>query len=110
MHALAQSSTAAPGATQTPPIEQPSEAKLDAFANAVVSVNEVAQKWQPRVAEAKEPAEAQKMQTQARDEIAEAVRNEGLTFEEYNSIYQLAESNPDINQAVRRLIREKAKQ
>lgn len=73
-----------------------SEDQLEAFAVASLEVQAVNEKWMTRIAEAESAEKGQELREQAIEEMTGAVRNEGLTVEEYNRIYDAAENDPEI--------------
>lgn len=74
--------------------------QLEAFAVASLQVQEVNEKWMPRIAEADSAEQGEELRNQAIEEMTAAVRDEGLTVEEYNQIFDAAENNPEISSIV----------
>ncbi|MPZ09514.1 MAG: DUF4168 domain-containing protein [Kiloniellaceae bacterium] len=73
-----------------------SEDQLEAFAAASLRVQELSNKWQPQIAEAPSPEDGNAMRQQAMGEMTEAVREEGLSVEEYNTIHDTALRDPQV--------------
>lgn len=77
--------------------------QLEAFAAASLRVEELNAEWMPRLSEAETPAENNEMRSTAMQEMKEAVREEGLSIDEYNGIFDAAQRDPQIMQIVERL-------
>lgn len=77
-----------------------SESDLEAFAAASLKVEELNAKWMPRLSEAETAEDNAAIRNEAMQEMNEAVRDEGLTVQEYNGIYDAAQSDPRIMQVV----------
>ncbi len=90
---------AAPGATQG--ATQVDDATLKAFAEASLEVEEVIEKWQPRMDGADE-AEAQQIRRDANREMVEAVQSNGLNVETYTQLAQLTRTDPELAAKVQR--------
>jgi hypothetical protein len=89
--AIAQTATQPP-ATQAPASEQqqaiePSEEQLESFATATIQIVQI--------------------QEEAQQRMQAAVEESGLTVEEYNQIAQAAQADPEIDQALQRLIQDR---
>jgi hypothetical protein len=93
--------------TQAPAMVPPSEQKLDAFAEAVAKVNEIGEGIQAEAAQAGSEADLQRLQLHAETEMVQAVEEEGLSVEEYNMIYEMAQMDPELGLRVQELIRDK---
>lgn len=108
--ALAAAFTPAAVAQQAPPqpsaeapasaAAQPSEEELRTFASAALEVREIGAEWQPKITEAESEEHAAEIQTQARDEMVEAVEQKGLSVDRYNEITQAVRSNPELAEKV----------
>lgn len=85
---------------QQPGAAQVSEEHLRAYAAAAVEVQEIGAEYQPRVDGAASPEEAEALRADAQDEMIEAVQSHGLSVEEYNEIFTLAQADPQIRQQV----------
>lgn len=104
---------AAPAAseTQAPAAAAPNvdDAKLKSFAVAFLEVSEVTQEYQPQIAAAGSAEAQQKLQQEAGKKMVEAVsKADGISVEEYNSIIQAAQANPELAQRINGHITEAA--
>ncbi len=81
-------------------VEQPTDEELRTFASAALEVREIGAEWQPKITEAGSEEQAAEIQTQARDEMVEAVEQKGLSVERYNEITQQVRSNPELAEKV----------
>jgi len=95
-----------PADAQQAPVD-PAEitnAQLEAFAAAALRVEEIGADWEPRIAEAENEDEALQMREQAQAEMVEVVEEEGLSVEEYNTIYQVAQSDAEVRETIQELM------
>src|SRR5690606_4547040 len=73
------------------------EDKLKSFATAFLQVNKVTQQYQPQIAAAGTPEDQQRLRQEAGEKMVEAVNaSEGISVDEYNSIIQAAQANPEL--------------
>lgn len=104
-HAQAPSSPAPSmtGPGQTPAPQSIPDSKLDAAAVAVKNVSSIRDEFERKLAKA--PAtERQRLASEADDAMAKAVTDQGLSVEEYNTILQVAQSDPGVrNKLLQRL-------
>jgi hypothetical protein len=89
---LAQSPPAGPS-TSAPDL---SDQKLSAAAAALERVVGLQNDYRQRIAQAEAPAEKERLVTEANNELAKAVTDQGLSVEEYSSILDVARDNPEI--------------
>jgi hypothetical protein len=89
-----------PAAAQQPEAAQFSPEQLQAFAAASRSVDQLNNKWIPQIAETGSAREKERLRSQALAEMKEAVRDEGLSVDEYNSIYDAAERDPELSEII----------
>lgn len=86
-----------------------SEAKLAAYANAVIEVTEVVQKWQPKIqsAQNKDDKQALKdLQKQASAELVAAIQDaKGITFKEYKQISIAARQDEALYKQLNEMVR-----
>jgi len=93
-----------PAAAQTesdqPPVaaEDLSDAQLESFAAAAVEVSEITEQLQMQAQGVEDEAELMELQEQANTQMVAAVEEEGLTVEEYNMIFQVAQVDPELNE------------
>lgn len=97
--------TAPAFAQQAAPNEIGAE-KLEAFATASLRVEELNAKWMPQLSEAETAEDNAAIRNQALEEMNEAVRDEGLTVQEYNGIFDAAQQDPRLMQVVEELRQE----
>ena len=96
--------TQAPAQQEMPKID---ESQLDSYADAAVRIYDIRVRWEPEIRGAESQEKAMEAQREARTEMIEAVRKEGLSVEEYNSITAAAQRDPDLNQKIAQLIEKK---
>jgi hypothetical protein len=90
---------------QTPNI---SDQKLDAAAAAIEQVASLKQDYQQRIVAAA-PSDRERIANEAMDALAKAVTDQGLSVEEYDSILEVAQNDPDVREKIRQRIRPSAK-
>ena len=89
--------------------EEYTDAKLQSFADAVLAVNAVVEQWRPQIQAAPNEADAQKMASQANEEMRAAVLGtEGITVEEYQAIAQAAQADPQLMARIDQALKETA--
>jgi Domain of unknown function (DUF4168) len=104
--ANAQVQSPSPGLSeQTPNI---SDQKLDAAAAAIEQVASLNQDYQQRIVAAA-PSDRERIANEAMDALAKAVTDQGLSVEEYDSILEVAQNDPDVREKIRQRIRHSAK-
>jgi hypothetical protein len=95
-------------APQTPQAQTPapaiSDQKLDATAAAIKSVASVQQDYQKRIAAA-DKSQQEGIAKEAVGAMTKAVTDQGLSVEEYSSILEMAQNNPDLRQKIIQRIR-----
>ena len=96
--ANAQSPSPAPSAPteQSPSIP---DHKLDATAAAVKRVATLKQDYEQKLSAAPE-AEKQRIANEANNALTKAVTDQGLSVEEYSSILNVAQSNPEVREKI----------
>jgi hypothetical protein len=95
--ALAQApAPAAPVQTQPANI---SDQKLDAAAAALEKVSGLKQSYEQKLSSAS-AGEREKIANEASDALSRAVTDQGLSVEEYNSIIQVAQNDPQVRQKI----------
>jgi gas vesicle protein len=98
----------APSAPSTKPDRQApaadiSEKKLDAAAKAVKNVSTIRDSYEQKLVKAPADQKA-KLADEASDAMAKAVKDEGLSVEEYTSIIEVAQNDPIVrNKLLQRL-------
>jgi hypothetical protein len=99
-HAQSQAPQQPQGQPSSPAV---SDQKLDAAAAAAQHVLQVQQVYQPRI-EAAAPSDKERLTGEANNALTKAVTDQGLSVDEYLSILQLAQNDPDIrNRFVKRI-------
>ena len=99
---------AAPAPTQTPEAEAPAaapqqadDAKLKSFAVAFIEVAKVTRSYQPQIESAATPEDQQRLRQEAGEKMVEAVNEaDGITLDEYNTIIQAAQTDPELAQRI----------
>jgi len=104
--ANAQVQSPSPGLSEQSP--NISEQKLDAAAAAIEQVASLKQDYQQRIAVAA-PSDKERIANEAMDALTKAVTDQGLSVEEYGSILEVAQNDPDIREKIRQRIRPSAK-
>jgi len=80
---------------------------LRSFVVAFLQVDEINRTYLPQMQEAETPEEQQEVQQQATQEMVLVVENaEGISVDEYNSIIETAQADPDLASEINELIRE----
>src|SRR5205823_9583975 len=95
-----------PGLSEQPP--NISDQKLDAAAAAIEQVATLKQDYQQRIAAAA-PSDKERILNEAVNALAKAVTDQGLSVEEYDSILEVAQNDPDVREKIRQRIRPSAK-
>jgi Domain of unknown function (DUF4168) len=85
-----------------------SDQKLDAAAAAIERVASLKQDYQQRIAAAA-PADKERILNEAVNALAKAVTDQGLSLEEYDSILEVVQNDPEIREKIRQRIRPSAK-
>jgi hypothetical protein len=100
VNVLAQSNPPGPSS----PAAELSDQKLNAVAAALQRVASLHNDYRQRLAEA-EPAEKERIVAEAHDEFTKAVTEQGLSVEEYATILDMAQDNPEIRDKLLQRIR-----
>jgi hypothetical protein len=74
--------------------------KLDAAAAALQQLAILLPDFQQKLAEAS-PPDKQRVADEANNALSKAVTDQGLSVEEYNSIMQVAQNDPDVREKIR---------
>jgi Domain of unknown function (DUF4168) len=78
--------------------------KLDAAAAAIERVASLKQDYQQRIAAAAAP-DKERILNEAVGALKKAVNDQGLSIEEYDSILEVAQNDPDVREKIRQRIR-----
>jgi predicted TIM-barrel fold metal-dependent hydrolase len=100
--ANAQVQSPSPGASSQPP--NITDQKLDAAAAAIERVASLKQDYQQRIAAAAS-ADKERIFNEAVSALKKAVTDQGLSVEEYDSILEVAQNDPDVREKIRQRIR-----
>lgn len=106
--AVAASLPAAAQSTDQPPVspESLSQTQLEAFVAAATRVSEISDELQAQAQDVNDEAELARLQEAANQQMVAAVQDEGLTVEEYNMIFQMAQVDPQLNDTLREMLTE----
>jgi len=88
-----------PGMQKNAPAEV-DEATIDKFADAMGKVQVIQQSVSQQLQAVENDDQARELQLQAQDEMIAAVKETGLTVEEYNNLAERAQQNPQLRQQV----------
>lgn len=96
--------TPAPAPRTQPPAaqeQQADDAKLKSFAVAFIEVAKVTRSYQPQIELAATPEDQQRLRQEAGEKMVEAVNEaDGITLDEYNTIIQAAQTDPELAQRI----------
>lgn len=83
-----------------PPIsaDELSTSQLESFAAAAVQVSEITEQLQIQAQGVESEDELMELQEQANMQMVAAVEQQGLTVDEYNMIFQVAQTDPMLNE------------
>ena len=82
-----------------------SEDQLRSYAVAAAEVQRISAQVQPRIQAAGTEAQKRQIQQQALDQMAQAVREEGMSVQEYNEITQQVQTDPQLSQRVQNYLK-----
>lgn len=85
-----------PGQAQVSVTDQ----KIASYASAAIEVENLRGAWSKRIVAAESESEQAELRQQANDEMVNAVKEEGLSVEEYNSITEAAQQDPDLRSQI----------
>lgn len=86
------------------PVIQPSDAQLEKFAGATQKVAVVADEYRPKLQAAKDDNARQTIYREADEKMVSAVRNDGLSVDEFNGIGQAVQQDPKLQQKLRAMV------
>jgi hypothetical protein len=96
--ANAQTQSPSPGSSEQTP-KNILDQKLDAAAAALEQVASVKEDYKQRI-KAADPSDRNRLAEEAHNALVKAVTDRGLSVEEYTSILQLAENDPDVREKI----------
>jgi len=85
-----------------------SDQKLDAAAAALEQVATIQQTYRQRFAQASTPSDQDRVVAEAHDALTKAVQDQGLSVEEYNSIIEIAQNDPEVRGKVLQRVQPRA--
>ncbi len=101
----------APMQQQAPAAQDFSDETLRSFAVAFLEVDQINRTYTPQLEQAESPEQQQEIQQRASAEMVEAVEgSEGISVQEYTSIMQAAQANPELAQKLTEYIGEASQQ
>src|SRR5438132_11015054 len=103
--ASAQVQSPSPGLSEQP--QNIPDQKLDAAAAAIERVASLKQDYQQRIAAAA-PDDKERILNEAVNALEKAITDQGLSVEEYDSILEVAQNDPDVREKIRQRIRPSA--
>src|SRR5580692_1189154 len=95
---IANAQTQSPSPSEQTPKNIPDQ-KLDAAAAALEQVASVKEDYQRRI-KAADPSDRNRLAEESHNALVKAVTDRGLSVEEYTSILQVAENDPDVREKI----------
>ena len=99
---------------QTADVEPPSRAasqvtdqQLETYAVAALEVQKINQTYQPKISQAESPEEQKILYDKATQEMTQAIRENGMSIEQYNQLTTVVQSNPDLSTKLQSYIEKK---
>ena len=77
-----------------------SDQKLSAMAAALKRIASIQNNYRQRIAEAEAPADKERIVAEAHNEFTKAVTEQGLSFEEYAAILDMARDDPEVRDKI----------
>ena len=96
--ANAQTQSPPPGSSEQTPKNIPDQ-KLDAAAAALEQVVSVKEDYQRRI-KAADPSDRNRIAEDAHNALVKAITDQGLSVEEYTSILEVAQNDPDVREKI----------
>lgn len=84
------------------------ESTLNNFVDAMHEVNIISDEYTGKMAESEDPEEQQNLQVEAQDKMISVLEKNDISPQEYQSIVQLTQNNPQVREQVVKLYEEKA--
>lgn len=86
-------------------------AKLDSFVDAAVAVNDLIDKWTPRIQGAESEQQANQLRTEANAEMVAAIeQTDGITVAEYQEILDTARNDAEFSARIQEMFQDRAEQ
>ena len=92
--ALAQTSDVEPPSQAAP---QVTDQQLEVYAVAALEVQKINQTYQPKISQAESPEDQKVLYDKATQEMTQAIRDSGMSVEQYNQLTTMVQSNPDLS-------------
>lgn len=91
---------------EQPPLDaqQLSQAELDSFVAAAERIGQISGELESQAQGIEDEAELARLQEAANQQMVEAVEAEGLSVEEYNRIFQMAQVDTELNTKLRQML------
>jgi hypothetical protein len=83
-------------AESQPPQKEINGDILEPFAGAYKEVSQIHTTYEQRIIKSNEPAQADALQQEANQKMKQAVVDHGMTIEDYNTIFQNIQNDPDL--------------
>jgi len=99
-NAMAQEGSEGDAAGQDAPTVDVSQEQIQAFAAAMVEVQQLGQEWTQKMQQTEDQEELSQMQQQAQEEMMGAIEDQGMTVEEYNEIATAAQQDQELAQQI----------
>lgn len=77
-----------------------SDQQLRTFIDAATEVQTISEKWQAKAASSESSEEVEEVRQKATDEMVGAVRDKGMTVEQFNTISKAAERDPQLKSRI----------
>lgn len=84
------------------------DSELQSFASAAVKVHLISDAYSQKMGEAQSPVEKQQLEQRASTEMVQAVENEGLTVDKYQTIAKRLETDQELAERVRQKLADAA--
>lgn len=97
-----------PPAAEPPAVPEISGAELSTFVDIYVDLQETAAQFEQEMAAVETPEQAQDIQERMRDESIDTIEGHGWSLDQYNTIAQAVNADPDLVQQALRLIEERS--
>lgn len=103
----AASTTGEKGSQESPQLvaqaNQITDKQLETFVEARARVQEIATQWEERLNNAESQEKVNNLQQAAQEEMVQAVKEEGLSVNDYNMIVSEAQADPELRQRINEL-------
>lgn len=83
-----------------------SNTDLQAYAAAAVRVREISDRWREQAEQLEDEARLQALQAEVQAEMANAVRDQGLSVGDYNQIYQATQTDQELRERIVSMIQQ----